>query len=255
MSQNANSKVIMVHSYKGGAGKTAISINLSNYLAVKKKKKILLIEQDVCGPSFVSVFKIQPNRFWNDFYSKDLPLEDLVMKLDSFDVICAKVQATSLLSGENLNEFYGKQLERLKWQKRSLRKQYDYIVLDTHPGYNMELINNVIISDVAVLISRLDADTVRHTIDMYERVYSQFRDKRIILAQNQIPEPVSSQNQPKIDLDVEKTLKSWEQFSVDKNIVNIPLRNDIAYALSRSKLLKTSNPFYEYIKQIAELLG
>ena len=64
-----------------------------------------------------------------------------------------------------------------------------------------------------------------------------------------------NQNRLKLDLDVEKTLESWSKFSADKNLVSIPLRNDIAYALSRSKLLKTSNPFYQYIKQIAELLA
>jgi MinD-like ATPase involved in chromosome partitioning or flagellar assembly len=43
---------ILVHSYKGGAGKTIVSVNLANQLKEVYNKKILLIEIDFKMPSF-----------------------------------------------------------------------------------------------------------------------------------------------------------------------------------------------------------
>ena len=52
-------KVIMVHSYKGGTGKTVISANLARHFALKENKKVLLIEQDTGGSSFTNIFQVR----------------------------------------------------------------------------------------------------------------------------------------------------------------------------------------------------
>ena len=61
-------KFISLHSYKGGTGKTMISVNLSLELA--KEHKVLLIESDFWMPCFNHIFTYQkPKNYYNDFYN------------------------------------------------------------------------------------------------------------------------------------------------------------------------------------------
>ncbi|MFW9992740.1 MAG: tyrosine-protein kinase family protein [Candidatus Odinarchaeota archaeon] len=243
---------VMVHSYKGGTGKTAIAVNLAYHLS-KKGKKVLLIELDMVGPSFTNIFKVTTEKYWNHFYSSQQPLKSLITKVGAIDIICSEEGEIKVKPGENLNVFYNRQHERLQRQKAWLQAEgYDYVILDTRPGYTAELVNIILIVDLAILITRLDTDTVNKTIEMYEKVYSLFKNKRIILVQNQVPTPVEGQTDPELDLDVEKSLEKWNAFIKGKVLVHIPYRNDIAYSLFRSKIAREDSPFMRYVEQIAE---
>ncbi|MBD3191117.1 MAG: AAA family ATPase [Candidatus Heimdallarchaeota archaeon] len=251
---NKSSKIIMIHSYKGGTGKTSIAINLARYFARKQEKKVLLIEQDTGGPSFSNIFQTKPKKYWNDFYSKQKPLKDLIIPLDHFDTIFATAEEIKMPRGESPKTFYTRQLERLNYQKKWLKRNYDFVILDTRPGYTIELLNSIMIADLAILIARIDSDTVKKTIKMYNQVYSQFKSKSIILVQNQVPSPVPKYSNEQLDLDIENALKTWESFTSDKQLITIPLKNEIAYLLSRSKLVPLDSLFMDYIQEITELI-
>ena len=250
----SNAKILMVHSYKGGTGKTAIAVNLARYLAIQKKKKVLLIEQDVSGSSFKNIFRVSPKRTWNDFYQENLPIKDLITSVDKFDIICAKAQEIEIPAGQNPRTYHARQLERLNLQKKWLLNNYDFVILDTRPGYTIELINSIMISDIAILMSRIDVDTVENTISMYDQIYSQFASKEIIIVQNQIPVPPQDGVKTSKDIDIGKIEKIWLDFIKDKTLISIPLKNEIAYPLSRSKIAAFNNPLMEYIEEIASLI-
>ncbi|MHA1169139.1 MAG: MinD/ParA family ATP-binding protein [Candidatus Hodarchaeales archaeon] len=256
MSVNRNLKTVIVHSYKGGTGKTALSVNLAQFLAIEQKKKILLIEQDLTGPSFVNIFKFTPDYYWNDFYSVEaLPFSKIVTRLEYFDVICAREGKIDIPSGEDTSRFFTRQLQRIKRQKNWLLAEgYDYVIIDTGSGFSRELVNNLIITDVAVLVTRLDTDTVTKTIYMYEKIYSQFKNRQIILVQNQVPAPVKGIVPTEVDQDVKETLEKWESFIAGKEVIDIPYSNEIAYALFISKIAPLENPFMDYIKEIVSLI-
>ncbi|MFX0182276.1 MAG: ParA family protein [Candidatus Hodarchaeota archaeon] len=248
------SKVIMVHSYKGGTGKSAVAINLAQYLAIKLKKKILIIEQDIGGSSFSSIFQIRPKKTWNDFYNTGELIKNLVYNWDYFDVICARGEDIQIPHGQEPRTFFARHLERLNMQKKWLIANYDFIILDTHPGFAIELINSILIADIAILLTRLDIDTVTNTIKMYDRVYSEFQNKKIILVQNQIPEPVNNISKSPLDLNIKQAMDKWNDFVKDKLLLTIPLKNEIAYTLSRNKIVPLDNIFMKYIQQISELI-
>lgn len=255
MNTTSNLKTIMVHSYKGGTGKTAISVNLALYLATVQKKKVLLIEQDIHGPSFVNIFRIKPKLFWNDFYQPSTALlQDMITHWDHLDVICSRESEIEIPMGEDTNKFYNRQLQRLKMQQQRYLSEYDYVIIDTTPGYSRELINNLIICDSAILITRLDTDTVTKTIDMYDLVYSNFKNRKIVLVQNQVPTPVEVSVSERMDIDVKRTQEEWKKFIDGKEVINIPYTNEIAYSLFISKIVPTENPFIEYIKKIVNYL-
>ncbi|MFW9906253.1 MAG: ParA family protein, partial [Candidatus Thorarchaeota archaeon] len=129
MNSNQKTKIIMVHSYKGGTGKTAIAINLAQLLAMKKGVKVLLIEQDTGGSTFSNVFKTTPPAVWNDFYLSNTPLKDLIIHHKHFDIICAKGKEIAIPEGESTRIFYSRHLERFRWESKWLRKNYEYIIL------------------------------------------------------------------------------------------------------------------------------
>lgn len=245
-----NSKIIMVHSYKGGTGKTSVAINLARYLAIHEKRKVLLIEQDTKGSSFQYIFDVKPKKTWNDFFSQGQHIKDLIIQTDNIDVICAKGEDIIIPSNQSPKIFFARQLERIKLQKKWLKDNYDYIILDTQPGYSIELINSILISDIAILLTRIDVDTIETTINMYNNIYSQFEDKQIILVQNQVPTPVEGLNIPKRAIDVKKAMKEWDTFTADKKLISIPLSNEIAYTLLQSKILPFNNLFMNYIQEI-----
>ncbi|MHA1984211.1 MAG: AAA family ATPase [Candidatus Hodarchaeales archaeon] len=254
----SNKKVIMVHSYKGGTGKTAIAVNLARFLSLKLKKKVLLIEQDIGGSTFKNIFKLQPELYWNDFYLGQKPLNELIISFNDFDVICAKEQEISIPEGygQSLKTFYALQMERFKREIRYLKEKYDFIILDTRPGYNIDLISSIVSSEIIILLSRLDNDNIENTIEMYTNIYSQFKSKEIVIVQNQVPYPTkkSSQIDLELDLDIIQTKKIWEEFIQDKKLISIPLENDIAYPLSNSKILPFENIMIKYIEEIANLI-
>ncbi|MFW9998133.1 MAG: MinD/ParA family protein [Candidatus Odinarchaeota archaeon] len=254
MTSKKNTKTVIVHSYKGGTGKTAISVNLARYLAIKREKKVLLVEQDIRGPSFVNIFKIEPVNFWNDFYASNaLSFKQIVIKSHGFDIICSKEEEIEIPRDEDINSFYARQLQRLKRQRGWLLSEgIDYLIFDTRPGYSRELVNNLIITDTAVLITRLDTDTVTKTIDMYDRIYSQFKQRKILIVQNQVPAPIKGVVTSEMDSDVKKTLEAWESFTEGKDIVTIPYTDDIAYTLFISKMAPLNSPFMNYIEKIAD---
>lgn len=251
-----SSKVVMVHSYKGGTGKTAIAVNLARFLALKLQKKVLLVEQDIGGSSFKNIFHIQPKAFWNDFYLNQRSLKDLIIKTDDFDIICAKEQEISLPEGYggSFKTFYASQMERFKREIRYLSNKYDFIILDTRPGYSIDLINSIAASEVVFLISRLDTDNIETTIEMYDNIYSHFQSKKIFIVQNQVPQIINNIPTEKLDSDILKSRNNWNTFIQDKKIVSIPLKNEIAYPLSNSKLLPLDNIFISYINQLSDLI-
>ncbi|RLI20450.1 ParA family protein, partial [Candidatus Bathyarchaeota archaeon] len=56
-------KVIAVHSYKGGTGKTILSINLAAAL-VKHGKKVCLMDLDFRAPSLSTLLKVEKADYW-----------------------------------------------------------------------------------------------------------------------------------------------------------------------------------------------
>lgn len=244
----------MVHSYKGGSGKTAFSVNLAHYLSLKKNKRVLLIEQDTGGSTFTNIFKVEPELYWNDFYKSNRLLKELIIKRKDFDIICSYEQETLIPEGEASKIFLARQVERIQREVRFLKSTYDFIILDTRPGYTLDLVTSIAISDITVLMTRIDTDTISKTIDLFNKIYSSFSEKILVLVQNQIPQKVEGYEDMEVDLDVVEATHMWDEFAVDKNVINIPLKYEIAYPMSLSKLLPLHNEFYQYIAQFYDLI-
>ncbi|MHA1166781.1 MAG: MinD/ParA family ATP-binding protein [Candidatus Hodarchaeales archaeon] len=171
-------KVIAFHSYKGGTGKTNLSTNVGAMLA-KEGYKTILLDFDFRGPNISTLFNIQPANTINDYlFNPDMGTEEIIYDLSSELNIPLSVSFAS-------TEFYNIQriiradkkqrqnnLKRILRLKDSLSEKYDYTLIDTSPGVQMESIDALVIADAVFLILKPDDFDIQGTETMVNQLYA-----------------------------------------------------------------------------------
>lgn len=125
ISENENS-VYMVTSSKKGEGKTFISKNLAQSLA-DAKYKVLIIDADMRKPKLHKRFQITNSYGLSNVISQQITLNDAIIydELNNIDVLTAGTNPPN--PSELLDS---KQFKDLLF---SIKKEYDYIIIDTPP--------------------------------------------------------------------------------------------------------------------------
>jgi MinD-like ATPase involved in chromosome partitioning or flagellar assembly len=126
-------KIILIHSFKGGTGKTLTSINLANLLS-NQGKRVLLIESDFTMPAFHGIFSdFKPDMFFNDFLAGSETIIDPYVYPDSEAelgiIFCDdEFRADDKIRLNDQNWFRAKKNQL----QASLDKvNYDYVIFDS----------------------------------------------------------------------------------------------------------------------------
>ncbi|MHA1167271.1 MAG: MinD/ParA family ATP-binding protein [Candidatus Hodarchaeales archaeon] len=161
---------IAVHSYKGGTGKSSISLNMSILLARDLGKKVLLLDFDFQGPSLCHIFD-EPvlsntiNQYLNNECSIKEAILDKTSKLDLKDenstgklhVGLSSSRAADIeMMASQTRKWHTKALGKLLRDFTELKRIYDYIIIDTSPGVTFDSLNAMAISDFVLVLSRVD---------------------------------------------------------------------------------------------------
>jgi len=124
---NAN-KVILVTSCTKGEGKTFFCINLALILGLQRKK-VLVMEFDLRKPDLLKKLKIEQNKGITDFLQdEDIALPKYIQPVDSMDNVdvlgCGSLSdyAAELITNGRVTSLF-----------EALKRQYDYIIVDTSP--------------------------------------------------------------------------------------------------------------------------
>ena len=127
-------KVIAVSSFKGGTGKTSISLNLGSALALLHDKKVLMIDFDAQANLTAGLgFDPDNHESMAAVLQKNKTINEVVLKsnIPGLDLIAAdtwleRVEVTGVLASDRYSH------ERLSEYLKPL--DYDFILIDTPPS-------------------------------------------------------------------------------------------------------------------------
>jgi MinD-like ATPase involved in chromosome partitioning or flagellar assembly len=158
-------KIISIHSFRGGTGKSNITANVA-YLLAAKGQRVGVIDTDIQSPGIHILFGL-------DGAEITTSLNDYLWH--GREITEAALDVTPNLSGDIAGQLFlipsstepgqiarvlrdGYNAERLTQGLRGLadRLELDVLMIDTHPGLNEETLLSVIISHVLVIIMRPD---------------------------------------------------------------------------------------------------
>lgn len=227
---------IAVHSYKGGTGKTTITVNTAVALALKGRR-VGVMDMDLEGPGLHIFFDVDPDaqRFTlNDVLAGVAPIESACLKMSEkmdlnggeiyYSPASVKVSEImrTLKTGYELDQFIGA-INRIQ-QKFGLH----YLLIDTHPGIQSDTLLALGACDHELVISRVDQQDIFGTGVLMEIAGT--LEKPVHLVLNMIPPMVKEQEVAKFA----RTLSS--HFAAEMSGW-VPFSEEIIGSLSRSILM------------------
>jgi len=184
-------KIIAVHSYKGGTGKTLLSINLAATFA-KHGKKVCLFDLDFRAPSLSTLLKIDKADYWlNDYLNGVCEINKVLIDLSH--IIDNSGQLVVGLANPATEAIRDMSAKDRKWEMHSLGRLlalktsilgengFDYLVCDTSPGLQYSSINAVVSADLVLVATTFDRSDVDGTKRMLRELYDLFEKKTEIV--------------------------------------------------------------------------
>ena len=181
------SKIIAVHSYKGGTGKTLLSVNLAAILA-KRGKKVCLFDLDFRAPSLFAVLKVDNAECWlNDYLNGTCEINKVLIDLSSR--VKGNGKFFTALANPATEAIRDMSAKDRKWEMRALgrllslrntllnEKEFDYLIFDTSPGLQYSSINAIVTADYVVVATTGDRSDVDGTRRMLRELYNLFEKK------------------------------------------------------------------------------
>lgn len=166
------SKIISVHSYRGGTGKSNLTANLATLVALAGKR-VGIVDTDIQSPGIHVLFGLNErsiNRALNDYLWGTCKIEETAYPLTpaavaarggSIHLIPSSLKAEEI--AQILKEGYDVNLLSDGFQDLIKQLDLDFLFIDTHPGLNEETLLSIALSDVMVLILRPDQQDFQGT--------------------------------------------------------------------------------------------
>lgn len=167
------SKIISLHSFRGGTGKSNITANLA-YLLYQKGKKVGIIDCDIQSPGIHILFQLDQQQIkhtlndylWNECSIKEAAI-DVTGTVEKSPCEGKLYIIPSSLSAPEITRVLreGYNIEHLieGYYQISRELNLDYLLIDSHPGINEETLLSISISDILLIILRPDSQDFQGT--------------------------------------------------------------------------------------------
>jgi MinD-like ATPase involved in chromosome partitioning or flagellar assembly len=250
-------KIMAVHSYKGGTGKTLVSINLAATFA-RHGKKVCLMDLDFRAPSLATFFGFAKVECWlNDYLNGTCKIDKVL--LDLSDRINGEGRLFVGLANPSTEAIRDMSAKDRKWEMRALGRLlalrnsllddggFDYLIFDTSPGLQYSSINAVVSADLVIVATTFDKSDVEGTKRMLRELYDLFEKKTDIVV-NKVLHDVSSKSGK---TDLQNKIKEMYQVPV---ISIIPCFCDVARAEGTFIFAqeKPEHPFAKIVNEMAD---
>ncbi|MHA1300657.1 MAG: MinD/ParA family ATP-binding protein [Candidatus Helarchaeota archaeon] len=244
-------KIISIHSFRGGTGKSNIVANLAAYFAMNGSN-VGVIDTDIQSPGVHIIFGLGNKKLkhtLNDFLYKKCKIDDvavdvtknLKVKSGHLYIFPAALDANEIT--KILREGYEVSTMSEGFNEIMDGKNLDYLFIDTHPGLNEETFLSIALSDILFVVLRPDEQDYLGTAVTLE-----------IAKKFEIP---------KIYMIINKILKKYEKKDVEKEMqkaFHVPpagsffYHEDFAEAASKEVFI-INHPDHEFSKTIKQIHG
>lgn len=207
------SKILAVHSYKGGTGKTLLSVNLAATFA-KQGKKVCVFDLDFRAPSLFAILKAENAECWfNDYLNNTCNINKVLVDLSSR--IPGSGQFFTALANPATEAIRDMSAKDRKWEMRALGRllslrnsllndeHFDYLVFDTSPGIQYSSINALVAADFVIVATTGDRSDVDGTRRMLRELYNLF-EKKTGLVFNKVLDASSKAKRDEMNLKVKE---------------------------------------------------
>lgn len=194
-------RIVSVHSFRGGTGKSNTSANLAAMLA-RHGAKVALIDTDVQSPGVHVLFGFDeqvPGHTLNDYLFGACGIEDAALDVSdragidsgTLHLIPASIKAADI--AKVLRQGYDVELLNEGFRALMSKLALDFLIIDTHPGLNEETLLSITISDVLLLVLRPDKQDYQGTavtVDIARRL----EVPELLLLVNKVPQSVDPES-------------------------------------------------------------
>ena len=171
-------KIVSIHSFRGGTGKSNTTANLASQVAMTGKR-VGVVDTDIQSPGIHVLFGLDEHKMGktlNDYLHGKATIREVGYSVGDNKV---EGEGRSQLAGKNLflfpSSIKGKEISQILHEGVDFNKlneglqtaitefDLDYLFIDTHPGLNEETLLSIATSDILIIILRPDNQDLQGT--------------------------------------------------------------------------------------------
>jgi septum site-determining protein MinD len=245
-------KIVLIHSFRGGTGKSNTTANLATAIACTGQR-VAVIDTDIQSPGIHVLFEMEQETLkytLNDYLWGNCAIEDAAYDVSS-DAVKQNNGSVFLLPSSSiasditrvLHEGYDVRLLKSGFHNLIKALNLDYILVDTHPGLNQETLLAIAISNILVVILRPDRQDFQGTAVMVD-LARKLKVPKILMVVNRVL--------PNLDFN---SVRQQIEAKYDVPVVGILPNSDEMMQLASSTvfyLRYPDHPLTQEIKTIAQ---
>lgn len=188
-------KIISVHSFRGGTGKSNTTANLAAVMAARGQR-VGVIDTDIQSPGIHILFGLRGDDLTsslNDYLWHGKEIQDVALDVTPSGAAPRRGKIflipSSTKPGEItrvLREGYDAQRLTRGFRQLITELKLDALIIDTHPGLNEETLLSLVISNVLLIVMRPDQQDYEGT-GITVKVAQELQVPRLLLVVNKTP--------------------------------------------------------------------
>jgi septum site-determining protein MinD len=227
------SKTLGIISVKGGVGKTSVASSLATDLVNNYGKKVLLVDANYSAPNLgLHMDIVEPEKTIHEVLAGKARIESAIHSKYGVDVIPGSYSYNGSVDCMKLKDRISK-----------IKNSYDYVVIDSSPNLNDEVLSAMVASDALFVVTTPDYPTLSCSLRAAELARN--RGKPIAgLILNKIRNP-----------DYEMSIKEIEEISGINVVAKIPDENDHVKSIFTRIPMTLYNSRSKFSREINDLSG